>query len=158
MKLVKILDIVNQIEKSSFFKMLDSLSETVKENDGVSLVPDGGSKCVNDACQIKELFDRLAPLYQSVLSERIDFDPQLLVSQKRDPDRTVTIILITELDCLFQLSDHGIVPFKELNCESAVFHRGNPSINCPNFDEQVNNLPSFRMVLVCLCFGWLSPQ
>ena len=79
MKLVKILDIVNQIEKSSFFKMLDSLSETVKENDGVSLVPDGGSKCVNDACQIKELFDRLAPLYQSVLSERIDFDPQLLL-------------------------------------------------------------------------------
>ena len=79
MKLVKVLEIVNQIEKSSFFKILDSLSETIKESDGITLVPDGGSKCVNDACQIKALFDRLSALYQSALSDRIDFDPQLLL-------------------------------------------------------------------------------
>ncbi len=79
MKLVKVLDLVNQIEKSSFFKMLDSFSEMIKEPNGKSIIPDGGSKCMSDACQIKELFDRVSSLYLDDLSNRIDFDPQLLL-------------------------------------------------------------------------------
>lgn len=79
MKLVKILGLVNQIEKSSFFKLLDSFSEMVKKSNGVSIIPDGGTKCMSDACLIKELFDKLSDLYLEDLSNRIDFDPQLLL-------------------------------------------------------------------------------
>ncbi|MDD4181788.1 MAG: hypothetical protein PHE87_09170 [Victivallaceae bacterium] len=78
MKLVKIFDIVNQIEKSSFFKLLDSFCDLIKTSEGMC-IPDGGAKSVNDAYVIKELFDKLSGLYQDDLSLRIEFDPQLLL-------------------------------------------------------------------------------
>ncbi len=78
MKLVKILDIVNQIEKSSFFKLLDSYSDSLRESDDMS-IPTGGSKCINDSVEIKKLFDCVSELYQNDLSTKIDFDPQLLL-------------------------------------------------------------------------------
>ncbi|MFA6714832.1 MAG: hypothetical protein WCS27_05610 [Victivallaceae bacterium] len=76
MKLVKILDIVNQIEKSSFFKLLDSYSDIIKDDINI---PNGGAKCINDSFEIKKLFDRVADLYCNDLNRRIDFDPQLLL-------------------------------------------------------------------------------
>ncbi len=78
MKLVKILDVVNQIEKSSFFKLLDSYSDLIKNYEDMD-IPDGGAKYISDGDSIKKLFDRLSSLYQDDLRLRIDFDPQLLL-------------------------------------------------------------------------------
>ena len=78
MKLVKILDVVNQIEKSSFFKLLDSYSDLIKNSEDMD-IPDGGAKYISDGDSIKKLFDRLSSFYQDDLRLRIDFDPQLLL-------------------------------------------------------------------------------
>ena len=75
MKLVKILDIVNQTEKISFFKFLDPLIKNSEDID----IPDGGAKSISEADSVKELFDRLHSLYQDKLRLCIDFDPQLLL-------------------------------------------------------------------------------
>ncbi|MDD3119511.1 MAG: hypothetical protein PHQ27_10050 [Victivallales bacterium] len=78
MKLVKVLDIANQIEKSSFFKLLDSYSDWLKCANAM-VVPNGGSKCINDSMEIKKIFDLVSDTYRDELKSRLDFDPQLLI-------------------------------------------------------------------------------
>jgi hypothetical protein len=76
MRLIKVLDTVNQIEKSSFLKILDSfcadLRKTEPKIDKIMSEGDGQLKNVDDK-NIVGLFNLLIPQYRSHLEEQIKF-------------------------------------------------------------------------------------
>lgn len=76
MRLIDVLDTVNQIEKSAFLKILDSfccdLRKTKPKIDKILSKGDGQLKNVDDE-NIVQLFELLTPQYKNHLQERIKF-------------------------------------------------------------------------------------
>jgi Restriction endonuclease len=77
MKLIKVLDIVNQIEKSSFLKILDSLSNEVREKhpkvDSILASNDDQIKNIDNE-NITQLFNYLRKYYKNYLKDKFAYN------------------------------------------------------------------------------------
>ena len=77
MKLIKILDIVNQIEKSSFLKIIDNLSSELrtsdKEIDKILSECEGQIKNI-DNVNIVKLFNLVKPQFKNLLDNKLQFN------------------------------------------------------------------------------------
>lgn len=149
MRIIDVLDTVNQIEKSSFLKILDGFCCEIRKSDPkvdqILSVGDGQLKNVDDE-NIADLFQLLAPQYSNHLGEKIkysDYQLDILVD-----------ILIRDGNCMMSREWFSKLYSKEIQRLENNIEKFNTQISGNNGDIDPLRLRDYIIFQNCVRTGY----